>query len=152
MSAAAMPGFTSGADPVRSSASELKRIARQIHLKVNSHRSASHKPQLDWNETVADEARRHAQNIAVEGFFAHQDPKRGDVDIRLSRVGIDWRRCAENLYEGDLHDAADDAVRAWSESPGHRKNMLDSMFSDAGVGVAIRKDGVLVVVQEFVLR
>jgi uncharacterized protein YkwD len=61
-------------------------------------------------------------------------------------------RCAENLFEGEGDELANEAVNAWLLSEGHRKNMLDSTFSDAGVGVALKRDKTLVIVQEFIFK
>lgn len=130
----------------------MRRIEHQIHQLVNQERQLKRKPLLKWNETLAAEARRHAENLAGEGLFSHVDPARGDIDARLNQMKIDWRRCGENLYEGNIGDPAVEAVRAWLKSPGHRKNMLDSGFNEAGVGAAVRGNGIIVIVQDLITR
>jgi uncharacterized protein YkwD len=133
-------------------AEDLHSIERQVHQIVNQVRNSNHLPELTWNEQLAAEARRHALRIASGRFFAHQDPLRGDIDRRLNKSGIEWMRCAENLYEGEAGNLANEAVRAWLKSEGHRKNMLDSLFSDTGVGIAIKRDKTIVIVQEYIFR
>lgn len=147
---AAVPGLPSLSSPV----GDLQNLEVQIHRKVNQERSHRRLPALRWNEQLALEARRHATNMARHDFFDHDDPRRGDLADRLDRSGIVWSRCAENLYEekGLRRDIAEEAVKAWLGSPGHRRNMLDSGFSEAGVGAAAQKDGTVYLVQNFVSR
>jgi uncharacterized protein YkwD len=130
----------------------LHGLEQQVYLSVNQERQSGNLPDLNWSDPIADEARRHAVHIAEERFFAHEDPIRGDVGLRLDKSGIAWLRCGENLYEGNYSDPVEDAVKSWLGSSGHRHNMMDAMFNETGVGVAQRADGWIVIVQEFVTR
>ena len=38
----------------------------------------------------------------------------------------------------------------WLQSPEHRKNILDPNLTESGIGAAVRQDGTLLVVQEFI--
>ncbi len=147
-----MPSLLLSKSPFRLGADDLQRIEQKIRQRVNYERSSKRIPELNWNEQLASEARRHALNIATRNFFAHKDPMRGDIDRRLDASGIRWLHCAENIYAGNITDLAEAAVASWRLSPGHRKNMLDSIFSETGVGVAVRRDGTIIVVQEFILK
>jgi uncharacterized protein YkwD len=150
---AVTPGLSFLSEPAATTAENLRNIEQQIHQEVNRVRATAHIPTLSWSEPLAAEARRHAKNLAGRRFFAHEDPARGDLASRLDKSGINWLRCAENLYEqGGSSNPAQGAVKAWLDSAGHRKNMMDSMFSDSGVGVALQRDGTLVVVQEYMWR
>lgn len=138
--------------PVPLATEDLHRIEQQIQQNVNYERISKRIPKLSWNEQLASEARRHAANIATGRFFDHEDPMRGNVDRRLDTSGIRWHRCAENIYAGDIGGLAEEAVTAWQLSPPHCKIMLDSMLSEAGVGVAVKQDGTIIVVHEFILK
>ena len=134
------------------SADDLRLMEQQVHQYVNQERSLNRKLKLNWNEKLASEGRRHAGRLAGGSLFSHVDPSRGDIDARLDHSGIDWRRCAENLYEGNIGDPAREAVRSWLKSAEHRKNMLNSKFNEAGVGVGVRQNGMIVIVQEYILQ
>ncbi len=150
---AATPGLSFLSEPAATTAQNLRKIEQQIHQEVNRAREAANIPSLKWNEPLAAEARRHASRLATRRFFAHEDPTRGDLASRLDKSGIEWQRCAENLYEqGGSSNPAKGAVKTWLDSPGHRKNMLDSMLTDSGVGVALQSNGTLVVVHELMWR
>jgi uncharacterized protein YkwD len=130
---------------------ELQQIEQQVYKKVNDIRNENRLPAVRWNEALASEARRHAGNMVERHFFAHEDPRRGELAERLDESGIDWSKCAENIYqEKGLDKPAEEAVKAWLQSPGHRKNMLDSGFTETGIGVAVQPDGSLYIVQEFI--
>jgi uncharacterized protein YkwD len=147
-----MPGMLLSMDPVPPAGKDLHVIEQQIRQNVNYERISKNIPQLNWNEQLALEARKHARRIAVGGFFAHEDPERGGIDRRLDASGIKWHRCAENIYAGDAGGLAEEAVTAWRLSAGHCRIMLDSMLSETGVGIAVKQDGTIVVVQEFILK
>ncbi len=148
----AAPGFSPLVNSAGRSSAELVRLEQQVYRYVNKERRIRRIPELNWYGPIAQEARRHAANIAQGHFFAHEDPLRGDVDVRLEKEGIQWRRCAENLYEGAYPDPARNAVQSWLLSSGHRRNILDAQFSDTGVGVAQRGDDAIIIVQEYVLK
>jgi uncharacterized protein YkwD len=149
---AATPGFCFLGKPSTPDTEGLREIERQVYKEVNQLRQSANIGQLSWNETLAAEARQHAQNMAGNRFFAHEDPERGDLANRLNQLGIKWHRCAENLYEKSRsNDPAKEAVGAWFDSPGHRRNMMNSVFRYTGVGAALQPDGTLIIVQQYLL-
>ena len=148
----ATPSSPCLSDSADFTADDLRRMEQQVYQYVNQERSLNLKPKLNWNEKLASEGRRHAGRLADGSFFSHVDPSRGDIDARLDQSGINWRRCAENMYEGNIGDPAREAVRSWLKSAEHRKNMLNSKFNEAGVGVGVRQNGMIVIVQEYILQ
>ncbi len=131
--------------------SDLRNLERQIYQKVNEVRSKHRAPHLSWNEALASEARRHANNMSTRHFFAHIDPKRGDIDQRLNLSGIEWNRCAENIYkERGLKNPVEEAVQSWLSSPEHRRNMLDLGLAETGIGAVMQRDGTIYIVQVFI--
>ena len=126
-------------------------IERRIFEEVNRVRRDEGLEGLEWNERLAQEARRHAQNMVARGFFAHRDPVRGDLDERLNASHIQWWNCSENLfYERGQQDPVPIAVRNWLKSPGHRRNMLDKVMTETGVGVAVEGANAVFIVQQFI--
>jgi len=126
-------------------------IERRIFEEVNRVRRAEGLEGLAWNERLAQEARRHAQSMAAGKFFAHSDPVRGDLSERLNASHIQWWNCSENLfYERGHQDPVPIAVRNWLASPGHRRNILDKVMTETGVGVAVEGSGSVFIVQQFI--
>jgi uncharacterized protein YkwD len=129
----------------------VRETERRIFEEVNRARRAQGLERLEWNESLAQEARRHALNMAARRFFAHRDPVRGDIVERLSVSHIPWRKCAENLFQArGYDDPVPVAVHTWLESPGHRQNMLDQAMTQTGVGVAIEGHDTILIVQNFI--
>jgi uncharacterized protein YkwD len=138
--------------PPRSQAQiNVRGTERRVFEEVNRVRRAQGLERLEWNERLAQEARRQALNMAARRFFAHRDPVRGDIAERLNASHIEWRNCAENLsQERGYDDPVAVAVQGWLESPGHRKNMLDKVMTQTGVGVAIEGLDTVLIVQDFI--
>jgi uncharacterized protein YkwD len=85
------------------------------------------------------------------GFFAHSDPVRGPLGARLRAAKIDWSRCGENIFrEQGMDDPADAAVEGWMRSSTHRGSLLDPLFTQTGVGIAISPDTEYFITQEFI--
>ncbi len=81
---------------------------------------------------LAELARRHAQDMRDQRFFAHVSPTSGDLDRRLRSRGIGFVRAVENLA---LSDSAAGAFHQWMQSPAHRANLLDGQVNALGVGM-----------------
>jgi uncharacterized protein YkwD len=77
-------------------------------------------------------ASRHARDMAERNYFGHETPEGRDFVRRLKDGGIVYATAAENIA-GNATAAG--AVQSWLESPGHRQNLLDPVFSRIGVGV-----------------
>lgn len=85
------------------------------------------------------------------GFFSHIDPLRGPLSARLHAAGIQWIRCGENIFrEQGLDDPPDAAVEGWMKSPAHRESLLDPLFTQTGVGIAISPDTEYFITQIFI--
>lgn len=79
--------------------------------------------------------------MADEQFFAHRDPQGNSSLDRIRATGYLDTPCdcgwsyltGENLGRGQ--DSAAEVMEAWMGSPGHRDNILNSGFTEIGVGV-----------------
>ena len=94
---------------------------------------------LDPDERLAKAARRHAADMVDRHYFSHYSPGGADVADRARRTGYAKRACSWRLGEvlawgvGGRSTAAG-TVRAWMDSPGHRRILISSRYSDLGVG------------------
>ena len=109
-------------------------LEQRTHEAINQHRISIGLSPLTWNETVADVARIHSQNMA-EGrvAFGHDgfDGRFEQVDSRIS-----LSRMAENVASNNFDDPVATAVRGWLNSPGHRINIENGLYTQTGIGVA----------------
>lgn len=98
-------------------------------------------PQLELRERIAEVARRHSDQMRVEGFFGHKDSQGRTVADRLSEAGIAFAVVAENLARVTNHpNPAAWAHEQLMASEEHRPNILSPAVSLMGVGVAREGD------------
>jgi uncharacterized protein YkwD len=140
----AAPAAATAPDPLRA-------LAHKVFDKVNRQRRLHGLHELAWNDAVAAQARLQSLNMMQRGFFSHFDPQRGSLASRLNRSGIGWTRCGENIFrEQGMDEPADEAVEGWMRSPAHRASILDPLFTQTGVGIAISSETEYFVTQIFI--
>ncbi|HEY5410619.1 MAG TPA: CAP domain-containing protein [Caulobacteraceae bacterium] len=131
-------------------------VETRIVQAANDFRAENRLPPLTPNPTLAAEARGFAAYLARTGVFSHTADGR-DPGRRAQAAGYDYCDLAENLAYGTGGPGSepDQLVRlfmaGWKASPGHRRNLLDPVAVETGVGVA-RAPGspqTYVAVQEF---
>jgi uncharacterized protein YkwD len=97
---------------------------------INKQRAAVGVAALANNGTLASVARAHSQDMADNNYFDHGDPF-----ARISAAGISYTAAAENLYAGNgSNNSPGAAFAGWMGSEGHRTNMLNGAYTQAGVG------------------
>lgn len=104
---------------------------------VNSERGGSGLGQLWFDPVLGEIARRYSERMRNEGFVSHFDASGTAVDGRLRVAGVSFSVASENIaVVGDTQDPAREAHRGFMGSPTHRANILDTRFTNVGVGVA----------------
>jgi uncharacterized protein YkwD len=69
-----------------------------------------------------------AQSMQASGVLAH-----GDFAGRIGRA-FPNRACAENIAQGQRD--SEQVVATWLDSPGHRENLLNPIYTSCGCGRA----------------
>ena len=127
-------------------------FARRIFDRINELRVQSGVRELAWSAPLARCATEQSLRKDQLRFPGHNDPERGSVSERLVAAGIGWAHCGENIFsERGYADPVHFAVVFWWYSPGHKENLLNSDFTETGVGVVQGADGTFFVTQIFVL-
>ena len=121
---------------------------------VNREREKAGLGDIQWDPKAAEVARRYAERMADQKFFAHVDPDGNTAVQRAERDGLRrWSRIGENLFACDWNRGFTSlAVKGWMRSPSHRQNILDPNWTSGGVGMAEAQDGTIYVVQIFLER
>lgn len=65
-------------------------------------------------------------------YFAHVSPEGEGVSHIADGLGYKFLLIGDNLAMGNYHDD-EEVVRAWMNSPGHRKNILEERYREIGV-------------------
>jgi len=95
---------------------------------------------LQADANLEEAATGHSREMAQLNYFSHNSPVQGRAAPRdrILLTGIQPRATGENIALFDsypLQTLARNAVQGWMDSPPHRKNILNPMFTHIGVGV-----------------
>jgi uncharacterized protein YkwD len=107
-------------------------FGRAMLHSLNRVRAAHHLPRLTFDRRMAHAATAHSRSMVYGGYFAH-----GQWDRRVSRASGHARSVGEVLgWLGSASPGAEAArlVRAWLNSPEHRRVLLDGHFRRVGIG------------------
>jgi uncharacterized protein YkwD len=152
-------------------------LAARVHELVNSARQENGRSALGTDPALASIARAHSEDMASHGYFGHVNLQERDPTARGAAAGYTCRKdydtyytygIAENIfatyrygsvlflgtsavdYEWKTEEAiANETVDAWMNSPDHRENILDKGMVREGIGVAISKDDLVFVTEDF---
>ena len=108
---------------------------------VNRERTSRGINGLDNHNKLQKAAQRHTDEMRGTGCFAHECPGEGSLTDRLEAFdylanGLTQWMYAENVAWGmGNRGTPRSIVDAWMNSSGHRANILNRGFRDAGVGV-----------------
>jgi uncharacterized protein YkwD len=98
---------------------------------INRTRQANGHPPLRNDKTLRHIAQEYAAEIARRGTLSHGSPDTGNLKTRLQTRGLPALRIAENLARAPSPEAA---LRAFMDSPGHKRNLLLPGLTDIGIG------------------
>lgn len=97
---------------------------------LNAIRRAANMPLLRENPRLSQAARKHAADMHRNGLKGHRGSDGSRTKQRVAATG--YRPCgtAENVAWGTWTTAS--VMRAWSQSPKHRDNMLNPIVREFG--------------------
>jgi uncharacterized protein YkwD len=125
--------------------SESAAPEQELFRMVNRDRAREGLPSLQWNEWLAQAARKHAAEMARRGQLSHRFPGEPDLRDRIAATSLRFDATAENVAFGptaaEMHDG-------WMHSPGHRANILEPKYNAIGVAV-VRSGDELYAVTDF---
>lgn len=114
---------------------------------LNQDRARNGLPALKANSQLTALARSYAQDMIKRGYFSHYNPEGQSPFDRMNKAGISYKSAAENI---GINTSVSGAETAFMNSSGHRANILNSSYTEAGVGVVRTSNGQIYVVQEFI--
>lgn len=104
----------------------------QVVTLVNEIRAENGLSKLTHNWQLSRVARYKSQDMADNGYFSHTSPTYGSPFQMMKQFGITYRSAGENIAKG--YSSAQAVVNAWMNSAGHRANILNSSYTQIGVG------------------
>jgi hypothetical protein len=110
-------------------------ILRNVLIDItNNSRQSENLISLTENPLLGIAATMKAQDMAEKGYFAHTSPEGIDPWHWIEKVGYQYRYAGENLAVN--FSESGDVVKAWLNSPAHRRNIFDRRFTEIGIGTA----------------
>lgn len=143
---AAGAGTTAGGTAAAGSGTMSSDESRILQL-VNAERAKTGAKPLSSNSSCTKLARMKSQDMVNNNYFSHQSPTYGSPFDMLKANNVSYMSAGENIA---MNQSADAAFKAWMNSEGHRKNILNPNFTDLGVGIAPKGNGSYIYTQLFI--
>jgi len=118
----------------------LSQKEQQMVNLINEARAGAGLPSLKVNGQLTKAARAKSKDMVNNNYFSHQSPTYGDMAGLLRRFGITYRAAGENLAMNS-NGSVTAAHHSLMGSSGHRANILNSRYSQVGVGIHTKSDG-----------
>ncbi|MBQ7363219.1 MAG: SafA/ExsA family spore coat assembly protein [Clostridia bacterium] len=113
-------------------ASAVSDYESEVVRLVNVERTKRGLSPLSHNWQLSRVARYKSLDMKQNGYFSHTSPTYGSPFQMMKSFGITYRTAGENIAKGQTTPAA--VVSGWMNSSGHRANILNSSFTEIGVG------------------
>lgn len=105
---------------------------KEVVRLVNEIRVQNGLKELTYNWELSRVARYKSQDMKDNRYFSHTSPVYGTPFQMMKDFGITYRSAGENIARGQRSPQA--VVNAWMNSSGHRANILNTSFTQIGVG------------------
>lgn len=126
--------------PLHSSWCAAGKLESKILEAINQERRAAGLGDLVADTALSAAAGEWAARCAQKNRAFHRN------DLKQLMQAGTWATANENIYLGTGTITAPRVVRAWMNSPGHRRNLLHPRITAAGLGIARAADGTTYVV------
>ncbi len=87
---------------------------------------------LQLNDKLIRAAQLHAEDMARNDYFSHTALNGSTPFDRIRAQGYEYRTAAENIAAGVR--TPEQVIQMWTNSEGHRRNMLNCDLHELGVG------------------
>ncbi len=102
---------------------------------VNKERVTRNLPALTLSTELNKAAESKAQDMIVHNYFSHTSPDGVKPWEWFKTVNYDYTYAGENLALNFVE--AEDAFKAWMNSPSHRDNIINPNYQEMGLAVKI---------------
>lgn len=120
----------------------------QVVSLVNQERAKQGLSPLKINAKLSDVATKKAEDMRDKGYFSHTSPTYGSPFDMMKQFGIRYSSAGENIAKGQKTPEA--VMNGWMNSQGHRDNILNSSYTEIGVGYVTDGSGNTYWVQMFI--
>jgi uncharacterized protein YkwD len=131
--------------PATTGAEQLECFAREarqeLDVRLNRDRAAHGRSRLRHAPSLDGAAAAYASAMVARHFFSHVSPDGADLLDRMRASGYlngwrDWHVGEVLAWGSGGLESPDEVLRAWLDSPPHRRQIRGSDYRDFGVGAA----------------
>lgn len=129
---------------------QAKTTEKQVIELTNQQRVNNGLKPLEYNWELCRIARIKSQDMIDKNYFSHTSPTYGSPFDMIRSFGLTYRSAGENIAKGQRTPQA--VVTGWMNSSGHRANILNSGYTQIGVGYATDSSGTPYWTQMFISK
>lgn len=118
---------------------QMKNLENEVIRLVNAERTKAGLAPLKANWELSRIARYKSTDMMEKNYFSHTSPTYGSPFQMITDFGLTYAAAGENIAMGQKTPA--DVMKGWMNSSGHRANILNSTYTEIGVGLASNKNG-----------
>ena len=122
-----------GQSPEEAEVLRLTNEARSHSRKCGGKKMKAVRP-LKWSDTLAASAEAHSADMANSNYFSHYTQSGASPFQRMRAAGYSYRAAGENIAAGHSLASPEAVVRAWLNSPGHCRVIMNGKYKELGVG------------------
>lgn len=115
---------------------------------VNKERKANGLKPLTLNKELSNVANIKSRDMIEKGYFDHNSPTYGSPFDMMKKFNISYKTAGENIAMGQKTPS--EVMNAWMNSSGHRANILNSSYTELGVGIQKDSNGKIYWTQMFI--
>ena len=114
-------------------------MAKEVVSLTNAQRKSAGLNALKSSGQLTMLAQLKAEDMAKNGYFSHTSPTYGSAFDMMKAYGVSYKTAGENIAKGQK--SAQSVINGWMGSSGHRANILNSSYTEIGVGYAQDRNG-----------
>ena len=117
---------------------------------VNKERAAQGLKPLTLNKELSRVATLKSKDMNDKNYFDHTSPTYGSPFDMMKKFNISYNTAGENIAMGQKTPS--EVMNSWMNSSGHRANILNSTYTELGVGIQKDSNGTIYWTQMFIGR
>ena len=117
---------------------------------VNKERKANGLKPLTLNKELSNVTNIKSRDMIEKGYFDHTSPTYGSPFDMMKKFNISYNTAGENIAMGQKTPS--EVMNSWMNSSGHRANILNSTYTELGVGIQKDSNGTIYWTQMFIGR
>jgi uncharacterized protein YkwD len=133
-----LAGGASATRSAQDSTSRLEALEQGLLIRLNDVRAGQGLRPLTLASGLENAAVAHSRSMLDAGFFEHESADGSPFSARVRRyygvAGFERWAVGENLLYTTGEISAARVIKAWMDSPSHRRNMLSPAWREAGIG------------------